>query len=101
MSKYQELLHNPPTFTELYDSENLREVIFETISCMCDNKHFLKFKKNSDGDFKMNGNGHSLSNWSMKHTPHDIEWELMIKIGEAVVNMINTGTSKISTIKCR
>ena len=39
MSKYQELLQNPPTFTKLYDSENLREVIFELISCMCDNKY--------------------------------------------------------------
>jgi hypothetical protein len=52
MSKYKELFHNPPTFTELYDSENLREVIFETISCMCDNKHFIKFKRNSDGILK-------------------------------------------------
>ena len=101
MSKYQELLHNPPTFTELYDSENLREVIFETISCMCDNKHFIKFKKNSDGEFKMNGNGHSLSNWSMDYPPHDIEWEADDQNWGAVVNMINTGTSKISTIKCR
>ena len=91
MSKYQELLQNPPIFTELYDSENLREVIFETISCMCDNKHFLKFKKN----------GHSLSNWSMKHAPHDIEWEADDQNWGAVVNMINTGTSKISTVKCR
>jgi len=101
MSKYQELLQNPPIFTELYDSENLREVIFETISCMCDNRHFLKFKKNSDGDFKMNGSGHALSNWSMKHTPHDIEWEADDQNWGAVVNMINTGTSKISTVKCR
>ena len=45
MSKYQELLHNPPTFTELYDSENLREVIFELISCMCDNKYTFKLKR--------------------------------------------------------
>ena len=101
MSKYQELLHNPPTFTELYDSENLREVIFETISCMCDNKHFLKFKKNSDGDFKMTGNGHSTSNWQMKHAEHDIEWEADDNNWGAVVNMINTGTSKINIVKCR
>jgi hypothetical protein len=101
MSKYKELLHNPPTFTELYDSENLREVIFETISCMCDNRHFLKFKKNSDGDFKMNGNGHSLSNWQMKHEKHVIEWEADDNNWEMVVKMINTGTSKIASIKNR
>tara|TARA_R100000544_G_scaffold26900_2_gene13856 strand:+ start:969 stop:1274 length:306 start_codon:yes stop_codon:yes gene_type:complete len=101
MSKYQELLQNPPTFTKLYDSENLREVIFETISCMCDNKHFLKFRKNSDGDFRMNGNGHALRNWSMKHEDHVIEWEADDNNWGSVVNMINTGTSKISTVKLR
>jgi len=101
MTKYQELLNNPPVFTKLYDSENLREVIFETISCMCDNKHFLKFRKNSDGDFKMNGNGHSLRNWSMNYQPHDIEWEADDNNWGSVINMINTGTSRVSTVKFR
>ena len=55
MSKYQELLQNPPTFTKLYDSENLREV----------------------------------------------EWEADDQNWGAVVNMINTGTSKINTVRCR
>ena len=101
MTKYQEPLSKPPVFTKLYDSENLREVIFETISCMCDNKHFIKLKKNSEGDFKMSGNGFALSNWQMKHAIHDIEWEADDNNWGAVVNMINTGTSKINTVKCR
>jgi hypothetical protein len=33
--------------------------------------------------------------------PHDIEWEADDNNWGAVVNMINTGTSKISTVKCR
>ena len=101
MSKYQELLHNPPTFTELYDSNDLREIIFETISCMCDNKRFLKLKRNSDGDFKLSGNGFSISNWQIKYPSHDIEWEADDNNWGSVVNMINTGTSKINTVKCR
>jgi ssDNA-binding Zn-finger/Zn-ribbon topoisomerase 1 len=101
MSKYKELLNNPPVFTKLYDSENLREVIFETISCMCDNKGFLKLKKNNEGDFKLSGNGFAISNWQMQHAKHDIEWEADAANWGMVVNMINTGTSKIASIKNR
>jgi len=101
MSKYQELLQNPPTFTKLYDSENLREVIFELISCMCDNKYTFKLKKNSEGDFKLHTCGFAFSNFSIINPRHDIEWEADDQNWGAVVNMINTGTSKINTVKCR
>jgi hypothetical protein len=50
MSKYRELRLNQPKLTI---KEGAREVIFKTISCMCDNVHYLTFKKNDDGDFKM------------------------------------------------
>ena len=98
MSKYQQLLQNPPFIKVKKDA---REVIFKTVSCMCDNVHYLKFKKNDEGGFKMSGGGFAISNWQMKHPPHDIEWEADDNNWGAVVNMINTGTSKISTVKCR
>ena len=98
MSIYQELLNNPPTLSKQMTS-NPREVIFETISCMCDNQHFLKLKKNSEGDFKLNGNGFSISNWQMKHAKHDIEWSADGGKWQDVINMINTGTSKIASVK--
>ena len=49
MSKYQELLQNPPRLTV---KKGAREVIIKTVSCMCDNVHYLKLKKNSEGDFR-------------------------------------------------
>jgi hypothetical protein len=71
MSKFIELRQNAPKLTI---KEGAREVIFKTVSCMCDNVHHLRFKKNSDGDFKLDGNGFSLSNWQMKNEKHEIEW---------------------------
>ena len=98
MSKYQELLQNPPRLTV---KKEAREVIIKTVSCMCDNVHYLKLKKNSEGDFKMSGNGFALSNWQMKHTPHYIE--LIADEGKwnQVFRMINTGTEKIESLKSR
>ena len=68
---------------------------------MCDNVHYLKFKKNDEGDFKMSGGGFALSNWQMNHPPHDIEWEADDQNWRRVVKMINTGTSKIESVKSR
>ena len=41
MSKYQELRMNAPKLTI---KEGAREVIFKTVSCMCDNVGHLRFK---------------------------------------------------------
>jgi len=98
MSKYKELRENPPKLTV---NDNSREVIFKTISCMCDNVHHITFKKNSEGDFKMDGNGFSLSNWQFKHEIHDIEWEADSNMWGGVIAMINSGTSVISEVKSR
>jgi hypothetical protein len=98
MSKYQELLQNPPRLTVKKDA---REVIIKTVSCMCDNVHYLKLKKNSEGDFKMSGGGFALSNWQMKHKPHDIEWIADEGKWNQVFRMINTGTEKIESLKSR
>ena len=72
MSKYRELVLNPPKLSVKNDA---REVIFYVVSCMCDNEYTLRFKKNDGGDFKMSGMGFSLSNFGFKFKPFEIEWE--------------------------
>ncbi len=96
--KYIELKHNPPTLEVVKDA---REVIFTTVSAMCDNKHTLRLKKNSDGEFKLSGMGNSISNWQMKFEKHEIEWMADMNTWEQVIKMINTGTSVIETVKSR
>jgi hypothetical protein len=98
MSKYSELLVNPP---QLLIKGGAREVIFKTISCMCDNVGYLRFKKNGEGDFKLDGMGYSISNWQMKTTKHDLEWLADEEGWDEVIKLINTGTSKIESVKSR
>jgi hypothetical protein len=98
MSKYQELRMNKPKLTI---KKGAKEVIFKTVSCMCDNIHYLRFKKNSDGEFKMDGMGFSISNWQMKHPKHDIEWEADENEWGGVIAMINSGTEVIEEVKSR
>jgi hypothetical protein len=98
MSKYKELKQNPPKLTI---KEGAREVIFKTISCMCDNVNYLRFKKNEDGDFKIDGMGFALSNWQMKHPRHEIEWEADENMWGGVIAMINSGTKVIESVTSR
>ena len=96
--KYRGLRICPP---KLKVVKNAREVVITTISAMCDNVHTLKLKKNSEGDFKMNGCGFALSNWQFKFPIHDIEWEADAQNWDEVFRMINSGTSTIEKIKSR
>jgi hypothetical protein len=98
MSKYQELKNNPP---QLSIKGNAKEVIFTTISVMCDNIGYLRFKKNSEGDFKLDGNGFAVSNWQMKNEKHEIEWTADEENWNEVIKMINTGTSQIESVISR
>ena len=98
MSKYSELRANSP---KLVIKESPREVIFKTISCMCDNVNYITFKKSSEGDFKMYGNGYSLSNWQFKHQVHEIEWEADENMWGGVIAMVNSGTSVIESVISR
>ena len=50
MNKYRELVFDPP---KIEVKENAREVIFKTVSCMCDNVHYLTFRKNEIGDWSL------------------------------------------------
>ena len=61
----------------------------------------VSYKKNEEGDFKMNGNGFALSNWGMKHKPHDIEWEADENMWGGVIAMINSGHEVIESVKSR
>ena len=98
MSKYRELIMNSPKLTI---KEGAREVIFKTVSCMCDNVHYLRFKKNTDGDFKLDGMGYAVSNWQMKHPKHEIEWEADANEWDRVIAMINSGTEAIESVTSR
>jgi len=98
MKTYQELISNPPI---LEITTKPREVIFKTVSCMCDNIGYIKFKKNEIGDFKMSGNGSSLKNWQFKFEPHEIEWEGDSGRWSNVISMINTGTAAIESVISR
>jgi hypothetical protein len=98
MSKYVELRRNQPKLTI---KEGAREVIFKTISCMCDNVGYLRFKKNEEGDFKLDGMGYAVSNWQMKHPKHEIEWEADGNEWGGVIAMINSGTAAVESVTSR
>ena len=98
MSKYRELIFDPP---KIEVKESAREVVFKTISCMCDNVHHLTFKKDKQGDFRLHGNGFSLSNWQMDFNRFELEWFADDEQWEDVVRMINTGTSKVASVVSR
>lgn len=98
MERYQQLRQNPPKLKVI---KSAREVLINTISCMCDNKHQLTLKKNIEGDFKLSGNGNALSNWQMKFRKDEIEWAADDGRWGEVFQMINSGTEKIDNIKSR
>ena len=104
-SKYQELLNNPPkVYQEV--KKDAKEVIFYVVSCMCDNKHTLRFRKNDDDEFKMSGMGQALSNFQFGYKeggikPFEIEWEADNQNWIDVVDMINSGTVKIEKVISR
>jgi hypothetical protein len=103
-SIFWSLRDNPPTLTV---KENAREVILEMVSVMCDNRSLLKFKKNKDGEFRLNspprdgGCGPALSNYQFKHAIYDIEWAADEGDWERVFIMINSGTELIESVKSR
>jgi len=105
MDKYQELLQNPPRVRSSI-KKNAKEVIFYVVSCMCDNKHTLRFRKNDDDEFKMSGMGQALSNFQFGYKeggikPFEIEWEADNGNWTDVIGMINSGTEKIEKVISR
>jgi hypothetical protein len=98
MSKYQELLENPP---KLKIEGKPKEIKIDLVSCMCDNRYRWTIKQNEDGDYRINTHGFAYSNWQIKDRKDDIEWIADEGNWRKVFNMINSGTSKIEAIKYR
>jgi len=98
MSKYVELLNNPP---KLEVKKDAREVVINLVSCMCDNKYKWTFKKNDEGDFKIITHGFAFSNFQTKFDKDEIEWEADELKWSEVFRMINSGTSKIESLRSR
>jgi len=68
---------------------------------MCDNRYRWTIKKNEAGDYKIFTHGFAYSNFQIKHRRDDIEWEVDEGNWNKVFEMINSGTSKIESIKSR
>ena len=98
MSKYQELLENPP---KLKIEGKPKEIKIDLVSCMCDNEYRWTIKQNEDGDYRINTHGFAYSNWQIKDRKDDIEWIADEGNRRKVFNMINSGTSKIESVKYR
>ena len=101
MSIYQSLLHNPP---KLVFVPNSRQVIFNLVSCMCDNKCTIAYDLDKD-----NLSGYSLSNLQLTGGGY---YDLVMLLEQALaeddaeafaksVSLINTGTSKIASVQFR
>ncbi len=98
MSKYESLIKSRPVISFKKDCT---DVIFTVISCMCDNKYTLRMKKNSDGEFKLNGMSQCLGNFQFKNDVHEIEWKADEGKWADVVRMINKGTVVIESVASR
>ena len=81
--------------------KNPRELMIHTVSSMCDNKHILSLKKNSDGEFKMSGRGYSLSNFGFGSPVYEIEWAADEGDWSKVIHIINSGYQRIDKIVSR
>jgi len=98
MSKYGELLRKPPVLTV---KGKPREIKIDLVSCMCDNRYRWTIKKDKDGEWKINTGMFAYGNFQIEHGRDDIEWIADEGNWNEVFSMINTGTSKIESIKYR
>ena len=99
MSLYRELRLNPPTIEV---KENPREVHFYLVSCMCDNKYKMTFKRKPDGDFSVSAGMFALSNFQMKGDySTDLRWAADDGDWAQVVSIINSGTSVVESVRYR
>ena len=101
---YSKLYQNPPKLEIVKDP---KMVIFEMVSCMCDNRSILKFTKREDGEYSFNSPGrngsfgNSLSNFQFEFPIHEIVWEAAEQNWKGVIRMINSGTSQIESVKSK
>ena len=81
--------------------QDAREVIFHTVASMCDNKHMFRFKKNTEGDFKLTCNGFAFSNFGIKDNKYELEWAADEGNFFDVVQMINSGYQLVEKVVSR
>jgi len=100
MSKYKELITNPPKI--VVDIDSPREVIFYLISCMCDNKYKITFNKKENGEYSVSAGRFALSNFQMKDDYEtDLRWFAEDNEWDKVVSVINSGTSVVESVRYR
>ncbi len=107
MSKYQELLTEPfsPTEDNKSKFKDFKQAIFTMVSCMCDNTAYMKLTR-GDGTVEINHyNDHcalSLNNLQMSNGAKDnIDWRATEGELEAVLSILNSGTSKVSALRIK
>ena len=81
--------------------KNAKELIIHIVSSMCDNRYILSLRKDSNGEFKMSGNGYALSNFGFKSPPYEIAWAADEGNWSEVIVIINSGYQRIHKIKSR
>lgn len=98
MSKFQQVNANPPV---LEVKVGANEVIFTTVASMCDNVHYMKFKRPVGGEFKMSCSGHSYNNFGFKIPQFEMEWLADEGNWPTVIKQINSGYQRIMEVKSR
>lgn len=102
MSKFQQVNANPPV---LEVKVGANEVIFTTVASMCDNVHYMKFKRQPGGEFKMNcfsdHCSHSYNNFGFKIPQFEMEWLADEGNWPTVIKQINSGYQRIMEVKSR
>jgi len=81
--------------------KNPRELKIHVVASMCNNRYILSLKKNSDGEFKMDGGRFSLSNFGFKSPVYEIEWAADEGDWSKVIHIINSGYQRIDKIVSR
>jgi hypothetical protein len=98
MEECKELRQNPP---KLQISGNAKEVIFKTISCMCDNVRYFRFKKNNNGDFRLDCIGYAYSNFQLGVERFELEWYADNESWSCIIDEINKGYTVVESVQSR
>lgn len=104
---YRGLLNKPfnPTEEDKKKFKDFKQAIFTVVSCMCDNVGYIKLTS-ADGFTKISHyNDHcalALSNLQMQNGAKDaIDWSATDGDLMDVISIINSGTSKVQSLKMR
>lgn len=81
--------------------KDAREVRIHTVAGMCDNRHLITLKKDTDSDFKLNTHGQAYSNFGIPYDKYELEWAADKGNFEKVFLMINQGFQVVEKVKSR